>query len=201
MADYTRQVQGAYDLIKRKGLLIAVRRYTASTGGTYNPIIDEKVIYEAELNGAVGIGDLALTIQNQTGVFPATGGEIQIDNEQISYTAAAGNVLAGLTRGINGTSPAAHLDLAKVYLIQARDIYSDYSTYAVLTNYEDRHIDGTLIQEGDLKALISPFNLAVVIKVTDKLVVDGIVWNIVRVPKVAPAGMSQVVLYKLQIRS
>ncbi len=58
------------------------------------------------LASAIGAGDTSLTLTD-AGAFP-TSGTILIDQEQISYTGKSGNTLTGLTRGVNGTTAAAH---------------------------------------------------------------------------------------------
>ena len=49
----------------------------------------------------------SLTLTDATG-FPDAG-LIKINNEQLRYAEVSGNVLGGLTRGVNGTTPAAHV--------------------------------------------------------------------------------------------
>lgn len=49
-----------------------------------------------------------------TGGFPNTGGVLSIDAEQIQYQAIVGNQFIGLIRGVNGTTPASHLNGATV---------------------------------------------------------------------------------------
>jgi hypothetical protein len=46
--------------------------------------------------------------------FPADGGVIKIGTEEMFYSQVSGNTLLGLTRGYNGTTPAAHLTGANV---------------------------------------------------------------------------------------
>ena len=52
-------------------------------------------------------------------LFPGTGGLIQIDSENISYVMSSDNQLYDLVRGMNGTTPAAHLVGAVITLLEA----------------------------------------------------------------------------------
>jgi hypothetical protein len=71
-----------------------------------------------------------------------------------------------------------------------------------ITNYSERDRDGTLIQQGDRKAIVAPKHngalLSVVPENGDQLVVDGVPYQIVNIDRIAPAGT--VVLYEIQIR-
>jgi hypothetical protein len=60
------------------------------------------------LNGGINLSVDVITLTDATN-FPASGGIIQIDTEQIFYSAKSGNVLTGCERGINGTTAASHL--------------------------------------------------------------------------------------------
>jgi hypothetical protein len=46
--------------------------------------------------------------------FPSTGGVIKIDTEEMAYNAIVGDTLFGVTRGLNGTTPATHAIAASV---------------------------------------------------------------------------------------
>ena len=59
----------------------------------------------------------------------------------------------------------------------------------------NEYADASLIQMGDRYALVSP---EVTIDVTDKLMIDGVTWNILNVQKLAPSGTA--VLWKCHIR-
>jgi hypothetical protein len=65
------------------------------------------------LNGAINLSVDEITLTSAAN-FPASGGIIKIDNEQISYFTKVGNVLTGCERGINGTVAASHLTAAVV---------------------------------------------------------------------------------------
>lgn len=60
------------------------------------------------LNGGITAGALSMDI-NGPDPFPAAPFTLQLDNEQVSVTAKAGLTFT-ITRGINGTTAAAHLD-------------------------------------------------------------------------------------------
>jgi cysteine-rich repeat protein len=52
--------------------------------------------------------------------FPTSGGAVQIDAEWIGYASKAGDTLSGLTRGVQGTTPAAHAAGALVILVASQ---------------------------------------------------------------------------------
>lgn len=58
------------------------------------------------------------------------------------------------------------------------------------------YFDSALVQQGDRYALVAP-SIAN-IDTSDKLVIDGVIWNIINVKKLAPAGV--LVLWTLHIR-
>jgi hypothetical protein len=59
-------------------------------------------------------------------------------------------------------------------------------------------VDGTTILSGDRKLLISAERFEAFPKTTDKLIADGVEYNIINVSPLAPGGVS--ILYTLQIR-
>jgi len=97
-------------------------KFYVENGGTYNDITPIRVTtvdtttFQAgytTLNGGINLSVDEITLTSATN-FPASGGIIKIDNEQISYFTKVGNVLTGCERGINGTVAAAHLTGAVV---------------------------------------------------------------------------------------
>jgi hypothetical protein len=75
----------------------------------YNSITNETT-----LNGALGSGALTSITLTDASNFPSSG-TILIDSELISYTSKTVNVLGGtITRGVSGTTAAAHVDDKKV---------------------------------------------------------------------------------------
>lgn len=67
-----------------------------------------------ELTAALEIGDAAASVES-TFELPGAG-VLHIDDEQISYTATTPTRYTGLTRGINGTTAAAHASGTPVYV-------------------------------------------------------------------------------------
>ena len=66
------------------------------------------------------ISDSVTTIPVANGaIFPTTGGQIVVDNEYINYTGVTSNDLTGCTRGVEGSSAAAHNSGATVILAVA----------------------------------------------------------------------------------
>lgn len=91
-------------------------KYYIYFGGSYNditPIVQTDSLSNAfstafsTLNGTITASATTLTLASAT-TYPTTGGVILIDAEQIAYASVSGNQLTGLTRGYNGTVPAAH---------------------------------------------------------------------------------------------
>lgn len=66
------------------------------------------------LNGGIIDTATTLTLTSVAG-FPAGGGLIKIDNEQIRYNTVSGSTLTGLQRGQNGTIAEPHLTNAGVF--------------------------------------------------------------------------------------
>tara|TARA_R110000868_G_scaffold56712_5_gene175454 strand:- start:4049 stop:6298 length:2250 start_codon:yes stop_codon:yes gene_type:complete len=66
------------------------------------------------LNGGITATATTLTLTSTTG-FPANGGLIKIDSEQIRYSLVSGSTLTGLQRGQNGTTAASHSTSANVF--------------------------------------------------------------------------------------
>ena len=97
-------------------------KYYINEGGAYQDITPIRattaagdVTFDAVANTlSAGIDALQTTIPltSSTGFPPS--GLIQIGSEQIRYAAVTGNDLEGITRGVNGTIPAAHLSGAAV---------------------------------------------------------------------------------------
>lgn len=75
---------------------------------------------------------------------------------------------------------------------------TDYSATGAAFDFAALLIDGTNIQRGDKKVLLSAEGLTVEPDAGDMLVIAGTVYNVVAVQPVAPAGT--VVVHKLQVR-
>ena len=96
-------------------------KYYIYFGGAYfdiTPIVQTDTLTNpfktafSTLNGTITSTATSLTVTSGTS-FPAQG-LIKIDTEQIRYTSVAGNVLSGLTRGVNSTTAASHTTGANV---------------------------------------------------------------------------------------
>jgi len=72
------------------------------------------------------------------------------------------------------------------------------STYAVFTLYNERYVDGAVIQLGDRKALIPAYGLTIELQPGDQVVHGSEVLNIIEPNPVAPSG--DPILYKAQAR-
>ena len=84
------------------------------------------------LNGGITDTSTTLTLTSTTG-FPANGGLIKIDSEQIRYSLVSGSTLTGLQRGQNGTTAASHLTAAGVFC--ATIVVTDASHGAVQNDF------------------------------------------------------------------
>lgn len=84
------------------------------------------------LNGAITATDTTLTLASTVG-FPANGGLIRIDSEQIRYSLVSGSTLTGLQRGQNSTTAASHLTAAGVFCSSI--VVTDASHGAVVNDF------------------------------------------------------------------
>lgn len=66
-----------------------------------------------QLNGAINNSVTTIPYDTEVGTFPSSGLGY-VDTEQFSYTGKSGGNLTGVTRGVNGTAAASHLDNAVV---------------------------------------------------------------------------------------
>jgi hypothetical protein len=97
-------------------------KFYVENGGTYYDITPIRVTTEGTttfqagfttLDGDITLSDDVIVLTDGTD-FAAANGIIQIGSEQIFYLSKSGNTLNNCERGINGTTPAAHLDGANV---------------------------------------------------------------------------------------
>ena len=93
----------------------------SALGATITPLTSDDTPNVAYLAAPpLGAGDTSMSLEDATR-FPASG-LVFVDSEQISYTSVTDNsfptadTLSGLTRGENGTTPAAHVVGARVSL-------------------------------------------------------------------------------------
>jgi hypothetical protein len=194
MADYTSDKISAYNDIVAAGTPITFRRKTT---GTYNPSIDVMVAASAQLNGAINNIVNTFLLKTVTGTFPATGGTIWIDREKMYYGAYAALTMSSVTRGYGGTEERSHLDSANVYL-EADATYTDYSSYAVITECKEDQIDGTVIRIGDRVLLVPAYNLSIVPNQADTVLIDSVEYIITLIKKIAPSN--DPIIYKIFTR-
>ena len=99
-------------------------KYYIEQNGTYNDITPIRKTVNpmsanpfataySTLNGGITATDTSLTLTSAAS-FQNYPGVIQIDSEQMTYSAVSGNILLGLTRGYNGTTAASHSTSAGV---------------------------------------------------------------------------------------
>ena len=82
---------------------------------TVNPMANNSFATAySTLNGNLTATTTTITL-TAGATFPVSGGIILIDTEQIAYNGRSTNVLTGVTRGYNGTTPAAHTTTTPVY--------------------------------------------------------------------------------------
>jgi len=79
-----------------------------------------------------------------------------------------------------------------------RGAATSHSCYVVAMDYREAQIDGTLIQRGDRRFMVSPEGLSASPEPGDGFTVDGVSWHIVDVMPVAPGG--SVIYWKVQVR-
>lgn len=75
-------------------------------------IIRAKNTIQSVLNGSISDGVTTIALQDAS-QFPNSG-QVQIDDELMTYTGKSGNSLTGIVRGTNNTNAALHLDGAVV---------------------------------------------------------------------------------------
>jgi hypothetical protein len=80
---------------------------------------------------------------------------------------------------------------------QATVTFTAHPSYAVLLDYKQRDIDGTLVKQGDQIAYMPP-SVTASPKTGDTLTIQGVDWKVVQCKPLAPGQVS--VLYELQIR-
>ncbi len=76
---------------------------------------------------------------------------------------------------------------------------TSYTVQAAQLNYNEKDIDGTLIQTDDRLVYISTEGLAVIPEVDDTLTINSVDLNIISIMPLAPAGT--VVYWKVQVRA
>jgi hypothetical protein len=74
-----------------------------------------------------------------------------------------------------------------------------YSITAAVFDYPQRVIDGTRIQHGDKKVLVSCEGLTVDPDVDDAVTISSVSHQVVRARKISPAG--EIVIWELQVRT
>jgi cysteine-rich repeat protein len=77
---------------------------------------DDNDVDTPRLSAGIEAASTTLTVTSAP-FFPTSGGTVQIDAEWIGYTTKSGDTLNGLTRGVEGTTPAAHNAGAFVILV------------------------------------------------------------------------------------
>lgn len=78
-------------------------------------------------------------------------------------------------------------------------VETDHAVTVAVVEYAQEVRDGTLIQSGDLRALVSVEGLTVTPTTADKLIVAGTTYVIARVSKLAPDGVAR--FHELQVRT
>lgn len=145
-----------------------------STGTPYNYFIRGKNILmwptagsaaqTTQLNGAIGATDTSITVDSTSGFAPK--GRFIIDSEVISYSTATSTAFTGCTRGIEGTTAAAHLDDATV---TNRDIIV---TFFQRPQKLAQETDISQIEDPDLVAVVASQSLAFTRMPDDKGLMD-----------------------------
>lgn len=78
----------------------------------------------------------------------------------------------------------------------------DHSCYLVISEYHEKTIDGTIVKQGDKKALISAQNLSIVPKILDTVILADGTWvipdSLGAVKPIAPAGIN--VAFEVRLR-
>jgi hypothetical protein len=145
-------------------------KYYISEGGAYYDITPLRltttagdVTFAAAANtlaADVAAVDETITLTSATG-FPEAG-LIKINSEQIRYAQVSGNVLEGLTRGVNGTTAAAHssTDAVTCATLTVSDsshgaLVGDFVTFSGAVSLGDQITAAVLNQEYEIQAVTS----------------------------------------------
>ena len=145
-------------------------KYYINEGGGYNDITPIRkttaagnVTFSAAANtlaADVTVIDATISLTSATG-FPASG-LIKIDSEEIRYAAVVGNSLMGVTRGINGTTPATHtattvVDCATIIVTSAGSgvLEHDFVTFSGASTLGDAITADILNQEYQVVQLLT----------------------------------------------
>jgi len=145
-------------------------KYYINEGGGYSDITPIRtttsagdVTFSASANtlGAnVAIVDTDITLSSTTG-FPESG-RVKINSEIITYAALSGNILTGCTRGVSGTTAAAHTsgDAVTCATIIVTDnnhgaLDNDFVTFAGAVTLGDVITADVLNQEYQITAIIN----------------------------------------------
>lgn len=143
-------------------------KYYISEGGAYYDITPLRlttaagdVTFAATANtlaADVAASDESLTLTSATG-FPEAG-LIKINSEQIRYAQVSGNVLEGLTRGVNGTTAAAHssTDAVTCATLTVSDagheaLAGDFVTFSGAVSLGDQITAAVLNQEYEIQTI------------------------------------------------
>lgn len=130
-------------------------------GGTVTPTVANcfTAAYST-LSSGINATDTSLTVASGTN-FPNSG-VVQIGTEIIAYAGKSTNVLTGLTRGYNGTTPASHLSAAGVgsYLLRVTHAghgaqANDFVTFAAAVSLGGNMTATVLNQEFQIIAVES----------------------------------------------
>jgi hypothetical protein len=85
---------------------------------------------------------------------------------------------------------------------RATSTYIDHACYLVVSEYNEKAIDGTIIKQGDKQALISAQGLSITPAITDTVILSDGTWVIPDSPgavkPLSPAGIP--VIYTVRLR-
>ena len=76
------------------------------------------------------------------------------------------------------------------------DSTTNYTGYGAAFNYNKSEIDGTIVQNGDIRLLLEDTATAPILE--DTVTIDSIIYTVKNVTPTSPAGV--VVMYELQLR-
>lgn len=117
-------------------------KYYLYEGGTLNDITPVSSVTAAgDVTFAAVLGTLSsgmddtqeTAVLSSAASFPTTGGRIRIGSEEMTYAGVSGNTLTGVTRGLNGTTAAAHS--ASDAVESPNIIVSDTASNVILGNF------------------------------------------------------------------
>lgn len=144
-----------HDVDETNGIILL----DANTANTYTTALNALVCLAFTTINELAVfafNDMTLTVTDTTG-FPAGGGTLLIDDEEMTYSGYVGNDLTITARGANDTFATAHEDGSIVCLVQEGTFPGHNEWHSIATvNADDLVTDDALIHSYYLAGFVAP---------------------------------------------